>query len=314
MKKTLTISLLLLSLIVYPVYSQDDDTVTIDEQETGEEVEYDAEEIAELLQAYSKYGDSIEATMNYKYGEVILDGGIATMHVPEGYKFLEKEQAMYVLSELWENPEDPSCLGLLIKEEENPVEVTYAVEVSYEEEGYIDDDDAEDLDYDDLLEEMQNDAIVGNEQRSQLGYQTIELVGWAAPPFYDSEHHKLQWAKELKFEGEDLNTLNYNIRVLGRKGFINLNVIGDMDALEDVQDNLDPILVSTTFNAGYQYSDFNPDIDTVAAYGIGGLIAGKVLAKAGFFAVLLKFWKFIAIGAVALFAGLKKRIFGGGSN
>ena len=42
------------------------------------------------------------------------------------------------------------------------------------------------------------------------------------------------------------------------------------------------------------YSEFNPDIDTVAAYGIGGLIAGKVLAKAGVLAaglvLLKKFW------------------------
>ncbi|TYA89160.1 DUF2167 domain-containing protein, partial [Seonamhaeicola marinus] len=59
-----------------------------------------------------------------------------------------------------------------------------------------------------------------------------------------------------------------------------------------------------------RYSDFNPDIDQVAAYGIGGLIAGKILAKAGFFAVILKFWKFIAIGAVALFSSFRKKIFG----
>ena len=182
--------------------------------------------------------------------------------------------------------------------------------MSYEEEGYIEDEDAEDLDYDDLLEEMQSDAQLGNEQRTTLGYPTIDLVGWAASPFYDNENHKLHWAKELKFEGDETNTLNYNIRVLGRKGYLTLNVIGDMEVLSDVQQNLDPILASTTFNSGHRYSDFNPDIDTVAAYGIGGLIAGKVLAKAGFFAVLLKFWKFIAIGAVALFAGFKKKVFG----
>ncbi len=36
----------------------------------------------------------------------------------------------------------------------------------------------------------------------------------------------------------------------------------------------------------------------------------KSVAKAGFFALLLKFWKFIAIGAVALFTALKGKIFG----
>ncbi len=46
---------------------------------------------------------------------------------------------------------------------------------------------------------------------------------------------------------------------------------------------------------------------------IGGLVAGSILAKSGFFAklgvLLLKFWKIIAVGAVAIAAGIKK-IFG----
>jgi uncharacterized membrane-anchored protein len=54
-----------------------------------------------------------------------------------------------------------------------------------------------------------------------------------------------------------------------------------------------------TFNEGHRYSDFNPDVDEVAAWTVGGLVAGKVLAKVGFFAGLLKFWKVIAIGLAA---------------
>lgn len=91
---------------------------------------------------------------------------------------------------------------------------------------------------------------------------------------------------------------------------MNLNVIGDMETLNDVEANLEPILGSVSFNTGYKYSEFDPDFDDVAAYGIGGLIAGKILAKAGFFAVILKFWKFIAVGVIALFGGVKKFFFG----
>jgi uncharacterized membrane-anchored protein len=51
----------------------------------------------------------------------------------------------------------------------------------------------------------------------------------------------------------------------------------------------------------------------VSDWTIGGLVAGSILAKSGFFAklgvLLLKFWKIIAVGAVALAAGIKK-IFG----
>ncbi|MEW7280872.1 DUF2167 domain-containing protein [Aquimarina sp. 2201CG1-2-11] len=266
----------------------------------------------ELLLAFQKYSDSINNTFDYQTGSVVLEGDLALLNVPTGYKFLNKKQAAYVLSDLWGNPPsgNEGLLGMLVKENESPVDVSYAVEISYSEEGYIEDDDADDIDYNELLESMQEDTKSVNPERKKQGYPTIDLIGWAANPFYDQQNKKLHWAKELKFEGEEENTLNYNIRVLGRKGFINLNVIGTMGVLDDVTANLNPVLGSVNFKEGYRYEDFDSNIDEVAAYGIGGLIAGKVLAKAGFFALLLKFWKFIAIGLGGLFVAFKKRILG----
>lgn len=255
--------------------------------------------------------DSIAASFTYDRGIVTLDGDMATITVPEGYKFLNAAQSKKVLTDLWGNPpSDP--LGMLFPEDISPVSdnFTYAVEITYSEEGYIDDEDAKDIDYDELLEEMKKDTDLANPERIKLGYGTMDMVGWASVPYYDQEEKKLHWAKELKFEGAEENTLNYNIRVLGRKGYLNLNVIGDMSVLPLVKNDVSNIIASAAFTEGNKYSDFNPDVDKVAAYGIGGLIAGKVLAKAGFFALLLKFWKFIAIGAVALFTALKGKIFG----
>lgn len=77
-----------------------------------------------------------------------------------------------------------------------------------------------------------------------------------------------------------------------------------------IQADLNNILASIEFNDGHAYKDFDSSMDKVAAYGIGGLIAGKILAKAGFFALILKFWKVIAIAVAGLFAAFKKRIFG----
>ncbi|MEC3908454.1 DUF2167 domain-containing protein [Tamlana sp. 2201CG12-4] len=264
------------------------------------------------LELYQKALDSINKSFTYQYGEVPLNDGLAILNVPEGFKFLDSEQSKRVLTDLWGNPPGET-LGLLFPEDMTPMHdaFTYAVEIEYSEDGYIEDEDAEDLDYDDLLEEMQEDIKTANPQRTAQGYPTMELVGWASPPYYDQENKKLHWAKELKFEDTDMNTLNYNIRVLGRKGYLNLNAIGDINMLNTFNTDRDNILHSVEFSPGNRYSDFNPDIDKVAAYGIGGLIAGKILAKAGFFAILLKFWKFIAIGAVALFSAFRKKLFGG---
>lgn len=279
------------------------------------ELEIGADSLQILTEAYQVQLDSINNSFTYSYGTIDIANGIATLDVPQGFKYLDAEQSAYVLTDLWGNPPSET-LGLLFPEDMTPLHdnFTYCVELNYAEDGYIEDDEAEDLDYDELLEQMQDDIEASNPERVAQGYERYELVGWASEPYYDSATKKLHWAKELKFEGYDINTLNYDIRILGRRGYLNLNAIGEVTILEDFNKDRDKILASVEFTDGNRYADFNPDIDKVAAYGIGGLIAGKILTKVGFFAGLLKFWKFIAIGAVALFSGFRKRIFGGKSD
>lgn len=251
----------------------------------------------------------INAGFVYQTGEVTLGDGLASLKVPKGYKFLDADQSRYVLTELWGNPPDASTLGMLFPAATDPIgpTSTFAVELSYQEEGYISDEDAADMDYDDLLAEMQNDTEESNEARRAQGYAEVLLVGWAAPPHYDAASKKLHWAKELDFAGQDVHVLNYNIRVLGRRGYLMLNAIGDMGTLPLVQRDVNQILASVAFNQGNRYLDYDPAIDKVAAYGIGGLITGKILAKVGAFAFLAKFWKVIAAGAAGAFMFLRRR-------
>ncbi len=251
--------------------------------------------------------ERIEQSLTYQTGKVILGSGLATLNVPSGYRYLSAKQSQFVLTQLWGNPPDSSTLGLLFPVNLGPFDQdTYAIDINYSEEGYINDDDAKDLNYQDLLTEMQQDTRDGNPDRAQAGYATVELVGWASAPFYDETTHKLHWAKELRFADTEKNTLNYNIRILGRKGYLMLNVIGDIDILPAFKKDIPQVLAAVDFTDGNRYSDFNPDVDQVAAYGVGGLIAGKVLAKVGFFALLLKFWKVIAGVLMAAFYYLKK--------
>ncbi|TGM01921.1 DUF2167 domain-containing protein [Leptospira jelokensis] len=254
--------------------------------------------------------DILKKVNNLKYqtGSVTIGDKLATIKVPKGFKFLDAKQSQFVLHEVWGNPLNEGILGMLFKSDQTPISenFTYALSYSFSEDGYVSDSDANEINYEDLLKSMKEDISEGNDARKQEGYPTMELVGWANKPFYDSSSKKLHWAKELKFEGDTVNTLNYNIRILGRKGILELNAISDIEKLKLVQNDIPAILASTEFNDGEKYSDYSPGIDKMAAYGIGGLIAGKVLAKAGFFALLLKFWKVIALGAVAALGFLKK--------
>jgi uncharacterized membrane-anchored protein len=257
--------------------------------------------------------DSLEI-FTYHTGTVGINNGVtpvATIKVPEGYKYLDTKQARYVMENIWGNPPQEGIQGLLMPVDRTPYEAeTWAVTVFYDESGHVKDEDAKDIDYDDLLKDMQKETKEASEERVKMGYQAIELVGWATPPFYDEANHKLHWAKEIKFIGDSANTLNYNIRVLGKSGVLELNVIAGMNQLAEVNANLDNVLSSVNFDEAYAYNKFDPEFDKVAAYGIGGLIAGKVLAKIGFFALILKFWKLIAIAVIGAFAALRKKIFG----
>lgn len=263
-------------------------------------------------QQYQAWAEEVWASLTPQTGEIQLSGTGATLNVPEAFYFLNPQDSERVLSEVWGNPPGQETLGMLFPKDSTPFDDgAWAVTVEYHEDGYVSDEDADEIDYDDLLEEMKADTKLESEEWVKQGYSTISLIGWAAPPFYDSEAKKLHWAKELKFGGEDINTLNYNIRILGRKGVLILNFIAGMDQKELIESNLDAVLDIADFDQGSRYSDFNPELDQVAAYGLGALVAGKVIAKTGFLAAALIFLKkfgiIIVLGLVALVKGVLSR-------
>ncbi|RYF96356.1 MAG: DUF2167 domain-containing protein, partial [Chitinophagaceae bacterium] len=112
----------------------------------------------------------------------------------------------------------------------------------------------------------------------------------------DKDKKVLHWAKEYSIPGQESNTLNYDIRILGRKGVLTLQAVSDISQLDSVNNHIGDVLSMVSFSDGNKYAEFDSSTDDVAAWTIGGLVAGKVLAKVGFFAVILKFGKFILLG------------------
>jgi uncharacterized membrane-anchored protein len=131
-------------------------------------------------------------------------------------------------------------------------------------------------------------------------------VGWASPPFYDITAKKLHWAKELEFGDNPKHTLNYDVRALGRKGVLKINFVAGIDQLAEIRAVIPTVMSMPEFSQGFRYEDYVPGTDKVAAYGIGGLIAGKVLTKVGFFALALAFLKKGWILVVLALGGLWK--------
>ncbi len=282
----------LLAVSVSPVFA---DTAAEEPQENHEEILVDADEAAAEEAEYPS-PEEFFASLKFQQGKIVIGDNLATLDVSDRFVFLDGPDAERVLVEAWGNPpSDTLPLGMILPAGISPfAEESWAVTVEYEESGYVSDEDAADIDYDEMLEGMKEDTVADNTWRSENGYESVELVGWAAKPHYDAAGKKLHWAKELKFGEAEENTLNYNIRVLGRKGVLVLNFIANMNQLPDIERNLPEVLAMTEFNQGSRYADFNPDLDEVAAYGLGALIAGKVAAKTGLLAMLLillkKFW------------------------
>ncbi|TPV93209.1 MAG: DUF2167 domain-containing protein [Myxococcales bacterium FL481] len=247
-------------------------------------------------------------------GDVTLDDGVATLHLGNAYRFYAPEQAEKILVDVWNNPPGRAGRGILV-----PTDVDlaspdgWAVVLEFAEDGYIDDEDADDIDYNDLLASIQSTDEPENKQRSKQGYPAIFTVDWAEPPHYDKDKHALYWALHLAPDPEgsdpDKSSLNYMIRVLGRRGVLELNAVAELRQLPDIRPRMEEVYKLVEFEPGHRYADFDPDLDKVAAYGLGGLIAGKLAMKTGLFAIILKGLlaakKALLVGGLALLAAIR---------
>jgi len=281
----------------------------------AETKEIPKEQIESMLKEM-KEREEIASKLKFKQGEIKLKDDLATLKVPANFRYLDPDQTDTVLVRLWGNPpRQERTLGMLFPAEISPAsEESWGVVITYDEDGYVKDDEAASINYNDLLKDMQEGTRESNQERIKQGYDAVELIGWAAPPRYDSAAHKLYWAKELSFGGEGEHTLNYDIRALGRRGVLSLNAVASMGQLQAIEKDMNQVLTFVEFNEGHRYGDYVVGMDKVAAYGIGGLIAGKLAVKAGLFKLLLvfaaKFWKLLAVAAVAVGAFFKKLLSG----
>jgi uncharacterized membrane-anchored protein len=260
----------------------------------------------------------LQSTLKWKHGKIPLGSDLATIDVPASFRYLDPKDAESVLVKMWGNPpqEAKHILGMIFPDDVGPLDQnSWGVVITYIESGYVKDDDAKKINYDELLAEIQKATKEANEERSRQGYPTIDVLGWAEVPYYDEASHKLYWAKELKFGGMDINTLNYCIRDLGRRGVIQLNAVATMTSLAEIKERMPTIISMVDFNPGNKYTDFNPSTDKTSELGIAALILGGTAAAAKFglfkwlFALVIAGKKFILLGLVAIAAFFRK-IFG----
>ena len=249
--------------------------------------------------------DSIEG----QTGLIHFDESHFTLNVPQGFVYLDKEQATKLLVDYWDNQEShcSDIEGAIVPEEcECFYQVSVAYVISYIECGYVRDRDANQIDYDKLLKELKAENDQSNE--GLLSEQQLKLIDWAVSPRYAEASHTLVWA--FLYSRDDYQTVNYDMRILGKLGYISINAVFSPEDLLEVQRKEELMINSIAYRYGYRYSDFDEKTDPISDWTIGALVAGSVLAKSGFLAkigvAILKFWKLIALGAAAIFGGILK--------
>ncbi|WP_088342637.1 MULTISPECIES: DUF2167 domain-containing protein [Rhodomicrobium] len=240
-------------------------------------------------------------SLDYQDGAVTLGDSGVRLNVPRGFYYLSPEHSRRVIVDAWGNPPGAGdgVLGMVLPSSRTPVEDGWGAIVRFEADGYVSDADAASINYDELLKQMQDASVESSQERVKQGFPSVRLVGWASPPYYDPATHKLHWAKEIEFGGTPAHTLNYDVRALGRKGVLEMRFVGGMEQLAEIKAVIPTVLAMPEFTVGARYEDYLPGTDTVAAYGIGALIAGKAASKAGLLvlalAVLKKGWVVIVL-------------------
>ena len=227
----------------------------------------------------------------------------AVLKLPKGFTYIPTAESSRLLAAMGNRIGD-GLLGIVV----SPASQSgWFVVMRYLKSGYIKDDDARDWNVEELLSGLRAGTEEGNKERRARGITEIEIVGWVEAPRYDAAAHRLVWSLESREKGMDARAergVNYNTYALGREGYISMNLVTGMKEIQAEKPIAQELLAALQYNDGKRYGDFNSATDHVAEYGLAALVGGIAAKKLGLFAllfaVIIKFWKLIAVGVVAI--------------
>lgn len=262
----------------------------------------------------------LDASLTRRTGQITIPEAKVTLNLSDDYYFLGADDAKKVLTTGWGNPASSvgSVLGMILPAGKSPFDDAWGAVVTFERTGYVTDKDASKIKPDELLNQLREGEAEENRARQEAGFPASHLAGWAQPPSYDAAHNTLIWAKNIEFTGESVNTLNYDVRMLGREGVLSVNIVAAMTDLPAVRLAGARLQEIVKYQPGASYADYRNG-DRTAEYGVAGLLAaGLGLAaakKVGLLAILIAFAKkgfVLILAGLAAIGGWFRKMFGGG--
>jgi uncharacterized membrane-anchored protein len=261
-----------------------------------------------LLVPVAAYSQQQGPKLDWIPGPKTVDlGSVAQLNVPEGYVFLDAKDTR-TLQEAMGNVPNGTEVGLVAPASDDE---SWFVVFDYDAVGHVKDDEKDKIDADGILKGIREGTEKANKVRKEKGISGIHVVGWQQPPTYDERTHNLTWGI-LGRDDDGGRVVNFNLRLLGREGFVSATLVEDADKIAAARPYLDTILGAFSFKQGNRYAEYRPG-DKLAKYGLAALVAGgagAVAAKtgllAGLFKILAKGGKAIVLLIVALVAGIGK--------
>lgn len=262
------------------------------------------------LQAADKTSENKATKVLFGPAEAKL-ADVAALKVPAQFAFLNGDQTRSYLKKGGQ-PVSGNEMGLLIQTNDE-----WSVYFDYMEVGYVKDDDKDKLNASKLLKSIKEGNEEANKERVANGAEPLEIVGWEKEPTYDPTSHNLEWCLRCRSRGRDI--LNYNTRLLGRKGVMEVVLVVSPDKFKETLPKFRETLAGYQYQSGQTYAEYKSG-DKVAKYGLGALVVGGAAvgaAKLGLFAwlgvFLKKFFKPIIVAVIAIGAFFKNaflRLFG----
>jgi uncharacterized membrane-anchored protein len=226
------------------------------------------------------------------------DGALseAQVRVPEGCRFAEAAGTREFL-EFTENPVSGNERGVMLCRGEGEQRSWFVI-FTFDDIGLVKDEEKDELDAAKILASLREGNDEGNQERLERGWETISLDGWVREPYYDARTNNLTWATMISTASGD-RSVNHSVRLLGRGGVMNADLVIDPEALKSAMPAFDSVIGGFSYLPGNRYAEWREG-DKIAAVGLTALVAGGVGAAAAKAGLLGKLGKLLAAGGKAI--------------
>ncbi|MCY6371683.1 DUF2167 domain-containing protein [Clostridium ganghwense] len=248
-----------------------------------------------------------EININWIVGPTTVDVGtnLAELNLSDGYVFANGKDAKVLMKQM-DNSISGIEQGIVVSSDP---EQDWYVLFEFDDIGYVNDNDAKKIDADKLLSSIKKGTEEDNKKRRSQGTPTLDIIGWDEKPHYDTKTHNLVWSILATSQGEKI--VNYNVRILGRKGVTLVTLVADKEKMEQVKPHLQNIISNYSYKKGNKYTDYVKGEDKVSKFGLAALIVGGTAAsKLGLLAKILLIFKKLWIVLILGIGGLFKKIIG----